>query len=182
MRLLQRLLTPGDRHKELSPNSNQGFTLVEALVSMLLTATYLGITMNIMVAAAFLRAKATEYNEVYNWIQDDFEQVVSKAKSYESQALPYSTLCNPTNFSNGLTANFIADNNNGLGGENINLGNRSYGTQTFSLSRSASPENNYDPNRLMKIKYTITDTGKNKKIIEIDTKVILSSGFNCPYP
>ena len=165
----------------IAETSSRGFSLVEVLVSMMITTTFLMITLQLMLSAAVLRAKATEYNDAYNWIQEDFEQILTKAQSYEIQAQPFSTLCNPTNASNGLAANFVGDAEEGLGGASVNLGQRSFGGKTFSLRRIADYQNTLEPNRLISLKYVISNVDGNQTILELDTRVIVYSAFNCPF-
>ena len=47
-------------------SQTQGFTLVEVMVSMIMTLTFVIVTMQLFVTAAFLRAKAVEFNDAYN--------------------------------------------------------------------------------------------------------------------
>ncbi|MGB7417382.1 MAG: prepilin-type cleavage/methylation domain-containing protein [Thermosynechococcaceae cyanobacterium] len=136
--------------------------------------------MNIMLTAAFLRAKAVEYNEVYNWIQEDFEQVLTKAKVYEMEAQPYSTLCAATNPANGLAASFITSTVGGLGGSSTSLGQRSFGEKTLSLTRTASYAESRAPKKLLTVNYAVLPIGSNQTVFEIETKVVMYAAFNCP--
>lgn len=156
-------------------DSSKGFTLVEVMVSMIMTITFLMVTMQILLSAALLRAKATEYNDAYNWIQEDFEQVLTKAKAYEMQAFPYSAQCNGRT----LAQDFIADSSQGLGGGTQSLGTRSFGGSTFNLTREASNQGTIDPSRLLNINYSIAHPN-GKVILELDTKVLIYADFNCP--
>ena len=156
----------------------KGFTLVEVLVSMIIAMAFLIVTMQIFVSAAYLRARANQFNDSYNWIQEDFEQVLTKAKSYEMQASPYSAQCNTGTLASG----FIADANIGLDGANANLGTRQFGGKTFQLLRTASNIGTLDETRLVTVNYTLTDSVTGDTLLDIDTKVTIYAAFNCPTP
>lgn len=58
------------------PQQNQGFTLVEVLVAILITTLFVSVAMQAMVIAAVFRVKAQEYAEATTWIQTDLEATV----------------------------------------------------------------------------------------------------------
>ena len=153
----------------------QGFTLVEVLVSMIITLTFLMVTLQIFMAAAYLRAKTVEYDTMYDWVQEDFEQILSKAKSYEREILPFSPRCH----SNTLASSFITDRTNGLGGANSDLGSRVFHSQTYALQRTVTTSGT-DPSRLLNIHYDVTLADKNDTLLSIDTRVSIIAAFNCP--
>ncbi|MCM1983073.1 PilW family protein [Lyngbya confervoides] len=165
---------------QIGPAGNQGFSLVEVMVSMIITLSFLMITLQIFLSAAYLRARSTEYNETYNWIQEDFEQVLTKAKAYQVQVKPYSSQCGAANPDNGLAAGFIADSADGLGGSSATLGTRTYGGKNLELRRTASYNDTLDPNRLIKLQYAIVPPGGSPPVLELETKVVIYAAFNCP--
>lgn len=57
----------------------QGFTLVEVLVAILITTLFVSVTMQGMVIAAIFKAKAQEHAETTTWIQEDLENVKYQA-------------------------------------------------------------------------------------------------------
>lgn len=70
--------------KRLKP-AEQGFTLVEVLVAILITTLFVGVAMQTMVFAAIFKAKAQEYTEATTWIQEDLEQNVK----YQADSLQF---------------------------------------------------------------------------------------------
>lgn len=61
--------------KRLKP-AEQGFSLVEVLVALLITTLFVSVAMQAMVFAAVFKAKAQEYAEATTWIQEDLEENV----------------------------------------------------------------------------------------------------------
>lgn len=61
--------------KRLKP-AEQGFSLVEVLVAILITTLFVSVAMQAMVIAAVFKAKAQEYAEATTWIQTDLEENV----------------------------------------------------------------------------------------------------------
>lgn len=68
--------------KRLS-SGEQGFTLVEVLVAILITTLFVSVAMQTMVIAAIFKAKAQEYAEATTWIQEDLEDVKYKAANLQ---------------------------------------------------------------------------------------------------
>ncbi len=57
------------------PKKEQGFTLVEVLVAILIATIFVTVTMQMMVIATVFKVKAQENAEATNWIQEDLENV-----------------------------------------------------------------------------------------------------------
>ena len=157
---------------------DEGFTLVEVLVSMIMTVTFVMVTMQVFLSAAFLRAKAAEFNDAYNWIQEDFEQVLTQAKSYEMNTLPFSTQCN----AGTLASSFVSDSSVGLGGSIVTLGTKQFSGSSYQLIRTATNVGTLDPSRLVNVNYAVQSPTTSKVILDIDTKVLIYAAFNCPRP
>lgn len=75
--------------KQKSLQQEQGFTLVEVLVAILITTLFVAVSMQAMVFAAVFKARAQESAEATNWIQEDLENVKYQAANLK---LPQSTL------------------------------------------------------------------------------------------
>lgn len=73
----------------------QGFTLVEVLVAILIATMFVAVAMQMMAIAAVFKARAQEFAEATTWIQQDLEEV-----KYNAELLQYT---------------FLVDNNNGNG-------------------------------------------------------------------
>jgi prepilin-type N-terminal cleavage/methylation domain-containing protein len=80
--------------KSKLPKQNQGFTLVEVLVAILITTIFVSVAMQAMAIAAFFKVKAQEYAEATTWIQEDLEQAKYQAANYQYTSLT-STIVNP---------------------------------------------------------------------------------------
>jgi prepilin-type N-terminal cleavage/methylation domain-containing protein len=61
------------------PQQEQGFTLVEVLVAVLLTTVFVATAMQAVVIAAFFKTRARQYAEATTWIQQDLESVKQQA-------------------------------------------------------------------------------------------------------
>lgn len=68
---------------------NQGFTLVEVLVAILITTLFVTVAMQAIVFAAIFKVRAQEYTEATNWIQSDLENVKYQAANLQ---FPQTTL------------------------------------------------------------------------------------------
>jgi Tfp pilus assembly protein PilV len=58
-----------------SDRSIQGFTLVEVLVSILITTIFVAVSLQGVLAAILLQTKAARQAEAHNWIQSDLAEV-----------------------------------------------------------------------------------------------------------
>jgi prepilin-type N-terminal cleavage/methylation domain-containing protein len=65
----------------------QGFTLVEVLVAILIATIFVTVTMQMMVIAAIFKARAQEYAEATTWIQEDLEKVKYQAANFQYTSL-----------------------------------------------------------------------------------------------
>ncbi len=73
------------------PQQNQGFTLVEVLIAILISTLFVAIAMQAIVIASVFKARARQYAEATVWIQEDLENVKSKA-TIAQLPLPSTTL------------------------------------------------------------------------------------------
>ena len=157
----------------------QGFTLIEVLVSMLIIVIFIAIALNLIVIAAIFKARAEQYDRAVVWIQEDLEQTISIAKQYEQDANPYSLKCNATVASSGLAAGLLNDPT-GIGGTPKNFGTKSFGGTTFAMTRTADYTNSFDPFKLLKLNYTVAPVSGGAAIATISTEVIANAVFTCP--
>jgi prepilin-type N-terminal cleavage/methylation domain-containing protein len=65
--------------KPKSFKKEQGFTLVEVLVAILIATIFVTVTMQMIVIATIFKVKAQENAEATNWIQEDLENIRYKA-------------------------------------------------------------------------------------------------------
>jgi prepilin-type N-terminal cleavage/methylation domain-containing protein len=158
----------------------QGFSLVEVLVAIMVTMIFVSVTMQMFVSAAFFRARADQYNQAMNWIQEDFENTFNLASQYEINVEPYSAKCTAATPADGLAASFLADAVNGLGGANVILGPRAFGGKSFVLKRTGNYANSVDPYKLLSLDYAVTVEGGTEEVARIKTEVAVYSAFKCP--
>ncbi len=166
-------------HSQQHLHYNQGFSLVEVLVGMLVAAIFVSLSMQAIVTAAAFRALANQYDEAYNWIQDDLEKVIYRASQYELTAYPYSSKCNATVASDGFAAGFMNDTTTGLGGAVTMVDTKNFGGKSYSLSRSADYVSSSSPYKLLKLTYTIIPTGGGSPIKTINSEVFLQAALKC---
>ncbi|PSB04041.1 type IV pilus modification PilV family protein [Merismopedia glauca] len=62
---------------------DRGFSMVEVLVSILVTTLFVTMTMQAVVIATLFRVKSQESAEATNWIEEDLEQLKYQANSLE---------------------------------------------------------------------------------------------------
>ncbi len=159
--------------------SQQGFTLIEVLVSMLIVVMFMIIGMNLMVIASIFKARAEQYNRAVVWIQEDLESAIATAKEYEQNATPYSIKCNATVASSGLAAGLLNDPT-GIGGTPKNFGKKMFAGRSFTMTRTADYANSFDPFKLLKLTYTVVPSSGGAAIATISTEVIANAVFKCP--
>lgn len=122
----------------------QGFTLVEVLVAILITTLFVSVAMQGMVIAAIFKAKAQEYSEATTWIQEDLENVKYQAsqlgiKTVQSMiaADELITISNH-GFASGDTVLFVGDGTIAGGlSKNTTYYVRDVTTNTFKVTSTA---------------------------------------------
>ncbi|HEY9781686.1 MAG TPA: prepilin-type N-terminal cleavage/methylation domain-containing protein [Leptolyngbyaceae cyanobacterium] len=75
----------------------QGFTLVEVLVAILITTIFISVAMQAIVIAAVFKVRARQYSEATNWIQEDLESVRQRTSVLGSTTLSDVPIPDPTN-------------------------------------------------------------------------------------
>lgn len=77
----------------------QGFTLIEVIVAMLITSGFLAVCLQMMVLSTAIRVVAQRKIEANKWIQEDIEILLSQTSE---QALPTDRAkCSATNYNDG---------------------------------------------------------------------------------
>lgn len=171
------------------PQQEQGFTLVEVLVAILVTTIFVAVSMQAIVLAAVFKTRAQEYAEATTWIQQDLENVKYQASRYKEE-----TKCAATTVDDGYADGF-RDSLVKLGDQTgSKLGNQtgSYSetfdqsartNKKFRLKRTTNPVNIALFNRL-EVRYDvspITSTGTvGSSIANFYTEVIPDAVFQCP--
>lgn len=73
--------------KPKTQQQEQGFSLVEVLVAILIATIFVTVAMQMLAIAAIFKVRAQEYAEATTWIQEDLEQVKYYAANYQYSAL-----------------------------------------------------------------------------------------------
>ncbi len=89
----------------------QGFTLIEVLIAILITTLFITIAMQAVVIAAVFKARAKQFAEATNWIQQDLESVRQQAAIAGYTTLSAApTNGSPSSLSVSSTTGFAANN------------------------------------------------------------------------
>lgn len=181
--------------KLMPTQGNQGFTLTEVLVAILITSVFVATAMQAVVIAAVMRVKAKQYAEATTWIQQDLEDVKFQASQYNKDSSGnvvdkdvHFKRCSPTNSEDGYA--------DGLGDK---LSNRSetYGdtdtslSDTYEITKSSSTGSQYNfkrtltpsdipPYNVLQVKYEVIPANGNPSIAALYTEVIPDAAFKCP--
>jgi type II secretory pathway pseudopilin PulG len=70
-----------------SPNPGKGFTLIEALISILIASLYFILVLQATTIGASSRARALESTQALRWVEQDLENVKFQASTYQVTAL-----------------------------------------------------------------------------------------------
>ena len=87
----------------------QGFTLLEVIVAILIATVFVTITMQAMVMAALLKTRAKEYSEAIAWVQEDLEAAKYKAALYQKTTLSSAVAQNATSIVVNSADGFVAN-------------------------------------------------------------------------
>lgn len=172
------------------PQQEQGFTLVEVLVAILITTLFVAVSMQAMVLAAVFKTRAQQYAEATTWIQEDLENVKYQASRYKDE-----TECAPTIINDGYADGFRDDLVKLGDPTGLKIGNQtgSYSERfddepsrtkkKFRLTRTTNPVNVAPYNRL-EVRYDvspiISTNTVGKSIANFYTEVIPNAAFQCP--
>jgi hypothetical protein len=172
-----------------SPPLEQGFTLSEVLLAILMTTTFVAVAMQGMVVAMLLKSKSLQISEANRWVQTDLEQIRSQITI---EKLPFNvnrTRCHPLAQDAGF-ADLIRDNlagGNVTGTANYTLPNfvkTSQTGKTFQIARTVNipltPENTQA--KILGIQYTVTPSNGaslEQPILHFYTEVMPDAALQC---
>ncbi len=102
------------------PNKDQGFTLIEVLVAIIIVTVFVTVTMQAMTIALYFKVRAREYSEAMFWIQQDLETQKQTAATYQygkliSQTVNTITITTTPNVNIGDTIMIGSENVGSLG-------------------------------------------------------------------
>jgi prepilin-type N-terminal cleavage/methylation domain-containing protein len=166
--------------------NNQGFTLLEVLVSILITTSFVLVAMQAMALAAYVRILAKEQSDATLLIQEDLENIRNLAKS-----LPGSeSLCTASTQTTGL-ADSLRDTI--LSSEGDTTSSTTSTSTTTSNTKILSATNkqyklqrsitftNEAPFNILQLNYQVIDEEPNpdRTVTEIYTEVIPDAALQC---
>jgi prepilin-type N-terminal cleavage/methylation domain-containing protein len=162
------------KQKLLQPD-DQGFTMIEAIVSMTIVTIFITISVQLLLAATAFRVIATEKAEVTTWIEADLETVKFRASQYSDPSK-----CNATASNAGYAQGFRDANPTSYGLDaptDLTL-TKTINARNFILTRTANSRT-ISPYDVLEIRYRVTST-LGPTIATIYTEVIPNAALNCP--
>lgn len=163
-----------------TPQREQGFTLVEVLIAILITTLFVAVSMQAMVFAAVFKARAQQTAEATTWIQEDLEKVRFEASQYKD-----TTECAATSADNGY-ADGLRDNVTGSdqsGTNTFTFPNKTFRTSKLFRMRRITTPLNTSPYNLLQINYEvspiISSTTVGSPIAKFYTEVIPDAALQC---
>lgn len=180
-------------YKQKHPQKEQGFTLVEVLVSILIATVFVATALQAMVVASLFKAKARQYAEATTWIQQDLENIRYRAAILTRN----DTKCNPPSgdqvagyaysLREDLRLNLALTESVASPDSNPHTGTKAITGNTYILERDG-PEAPTDikpnvrdvfPYNAMTLKYVVKPKGGGDAIATIYTEVIPDAAFQC---
>ncbi|MEY2985617.1 MAG: hypothetical protein RLZZ568_2234 [Cyanobacteriota bacterium] len=159
--------------------SNQGFTLFEVSVALMMSILFLTGTLNAMVVATIFQVKAERQAQASDWIQEDLEEVRAVAANYtETTGCP-----------SGIGKKF---NESPLGLGSLSItgtdGEKELAGKTYRIAREPNETNN-----ISKITYRVYEdlnsndeydsaTEEKTIIAQLYTEVLPAAALDCSYP
>ena len=64
-----------------------GFVMIEVIVGIVITALFIGISMQFMVLSSLLKGRSQQYSEAMTWIQENLEDIKYQASKYKLSSL-----------------------------------------------------------------------------------------------
>jgi prepilin-type N-terminal cleavage/methylation domain-containing protein len=155
-----------------SSKTPAGFTLLEVLVSIAITGTFVSLAMQGMGVAAILQARAIQSAEAANWIQADLETLRLQTAAAQ---LPFNpALCQAQQTDQGF-ARVLRDRL--VSNESSPLRQSRTG-QKFILDRTLSIEPSA-PFNILGIRYVVKPQNNSRSILNFYTEVIPDAAFTC---
>lgn len=165
---------------KLNYHHDQGFTLVEVLVGLLVIVGFISTAMQALVTATVFKVKGQELSEATTWIQEDIERVRFEAKRLDIGGEPNTAACAATASTLGYAARLqqeITDNAPVDAGKLSVIGNRPYTLKRTSKLPDEISEN--FPYNVLSLEYEVT-SADNIPIAIVNTKVVPDISLKCP--
>jgi prepilin-type N-terminal cleavage/methylation domain-containing protein len=166
------------------PKTNQGFTLLEVLVSILITTSFILVSLQAVALATYVRILAKEQSDATLLIQEDLENIKNQAKSLSGN----NSQCMATSQTTGL-ADSLRDRVLESEGGTISSATSSTTRHTkvlgtsnkqYKLQRTMSFSNNA-PFNILQLNYQVIDEASNnaRTVAELYTEVIPDAALQC---
>jgi Tfp pilus assembly protein PilV len=163
-----------------SARSIQGFTLVEVLVSILITTAFVAISLQGVLAAMLLQAKTLQQSEATNWMQSDLAELRWQASI--SQLAFDRTRCQAVTadqgFADAVRDRIAQTNVTGTNPYDVSVViKRSSSGQEFELRRTLSIANH--PFNILGIQYQVQSRTGGAPIASFYSEVMADAVFQC---
>ena len=145
--------------------TEKGFAMLEVLVSILIVTTFVAVSLQAMVIAAYARVRAHEKSEAVLLIQEDLEQI--KYQAIEAN-LAYNASNCLVGYSNALQGTL--DSYPKL------KSSKTFPNKQYSLNLNTTPNN--PTSHILKLEYEVKDA-RNTTIAELYTEVIPDASLGC---
>jgi prepilin-type N-terminal cleavage/methylation domain-containing protein len=155
--------------------NEQGFTLIEVIVAVLILTGFIFVGMQLLVSSVAFKVSAREKAVATTWIEEDLESVKFRASQYTD-----SSRCNPgTVIAAGYAQGFrdATSSANGLGGSFTPVNKIIFG-ENFQLTRVANPRN-VAPYNILEIQYRVTSAAS-VTVAALNTEIIPNAALQCP--
>jgi prepilin-type N-terminal cleavage/methylation domain-containing protein len=160
--------------RNISPSSKDiaGFTLLEVLVSIALTATFVSLAMQGMSVATILQSRAIQSAEAANWIQSDLETLHFQTSASQ---LPFDRqFCHAQQSHQGF-AQVLHDRLVNTASPSLR---QSRTGQKFTLDRQLLVEPSA-PFNILGVSYAVQPQNGSPSILNFYTEVIPDAAFTC---
>jgi prepilin-type N-terminal cleavage/methylation domain-containing protein len=126
--------------KSKLPQQEQGFTLVEVLIAILITTIFISIAMQAMVIAAVFKVRARQVAEATTWIQEDLENVRFQAGKLRYTQLTINPIIGATSLSLSSVTGFAVGDTLRVGTDSTNytISAIDQNTKTITISSGLS--------------------------------------------
>ncbi|NCJ07458.1 prepilin-type N-terminal cleavage/methylation domain-containing protein [Synechococcales cyanobacterium C] len=148
--------------------NHKGFTLVEVMVGILITVTFVGAAMQALVVASLFKVRAQEYSEATTWIQEDLELV-----RFEASQLPADN--NNCNDYGKTLDNALPDVEDRTPEDPNSNRASSLGSRPYVLDRDPNPNDD-----ILEINYAVVRANENTApVATLYAEVIPDASFAC---
>jgi prepilin-type N-terminal cleavage/methylation domain-containing protein len=174
----------GDRRllKSVRQSAQQGFTMFEVLIALMISFLFLTGTLNAMVMATVMRVRAERQAQAGYWIKEDLENVRADAAAF----LDVSG-CPNIGTSYASTGTMAPDDGIplvvGTGTETATTNTKTILGRNTRLTRTATPVGNVLQLSYLVENTEIADTTENRRqrrLAELYTEVLPAAALDCP--